>query len=213
MDLPLPEYCERGLAPEFWAEPINALTNAGFLIVGAFFLARGWRAGRMDVALPAALLICVGIGSFLFHTWRNSFTLLLDALPIYLFALTAGWLVFRRVFRGRQWMGVIVAVVLLQVVSLFAPADFLNGSARHLLAVVTLLALAPFVSRALGRVHLIWYLGIVGCYAFAVTMRTIDMALCEGLPMGTHVAWHLGAAAVGFCALRLLELLDQESLP
>src|SRR4051794_41968271 len=64
---PVDLYCER-LDASFWAEPLNAVSNAAFLIAaGAAFL-RWRRAGASD--LPALLLIgvvaVVGIGSFLF---------------------------------------------------------------------------------------------------------------------------------------------------
>ncbi len=58
-------YCER-IDPSFWSEPVNAITNAAFLIAALYM----WRRSR---SLPMAQALCVvlfaiGVGSFLFHT-------------------------------------------------------------------------------------------------------------------------------------------------
>ena len=69
------DYCERGLDPGFWAEPVNAVTNAGFILaglVGLWLLAR--RPGERAKALPLLLILnlfVIGIGSFLFHTYAT----------------------------------------------------------------------------------------------------------------------------------------------
>src|SRR3954464_12359934 len=83
---PVDLYCER-LDAGFGAEPLNAVSNAAFVIAaGAAFL-RWRRAGASDV--PALLLIVVvagvGTGSFLFHTLANRWSELADVLPIAVF--------------------------------------------------------------------------------------------------------------------------------
>ena len=71
----------------FWSEPVNALSNAAFLVAAAIAFARWRRAGASD--LPALLLIAavavVGIGSFLFHTFANRWSRLADVIPIAVF--------------------------------------------------------------------------------------------------------------------------------
>src|SRR3954470_17161172 len=96
---PVDLYCER-LDASFWAEPLNAASNAAFLIAaGAAFL-RWRRAGASD--LPALLLILVvavvGIGSFLFHTLANRWSELADVLPIAVFIYGYFFLAMRRFF-------------------------------------------------------------------------------------------------------------------
>ena len=81
-------YCER-IDGSFWAEPLNAVTNAAFLVaaLAGFWL---WRrqGGRDAVTLVLIeLVFAIGIGSFLFHTVPNRWTLLADVVPIQLFAL------------------------------------------------------------------------------------------------------------------------------
>jgi hypothetical protein len=76
-------YCERGLDPAFWAEPLNALSNAAFLIA-AWWAWRTWRqslqAGQAELGL-VALLAVIGAGSFLFHTFATRWAALADVIP------------------------------------------------------------------------------------------------------------------------------------
>ena len=43
-------YCERGGSPDFWAEPLNAITNAGYLAaaLGGLALVRSSRLSAAD---------------------------------------------------------------------------------------------------------------------------------------------------------------------
>src|SRR3954454_10036771 len=83
---PIDAYCER-IDASFWSEPINALSNAAFLVAAAIAFARWRRAGASD--LPVLFLIAtvavVGIGSFLFHTFANRWSRLADVIPIAVF--------------------------------------------------------------------------------------------------------------------------------
>ncbi|MCC5950335.1 MAG: hypothetical protein JJT89_17925, partial [Nitriliruptoraceae bacterium] len=58
-------YCERGDFG-FWAEPVNAVTNAAFLIAAAVMWPRA-RGVPMAQALVVVLAV-IGVGSFLWHT-------------------------------------------------------------------------------------------------------------------------------------------------
>ena len=40
-------YCER-VGPEFWSEPVNAVTNGAFIIAGIVALVLAMRARRLD---------------------------------------------------------------------------------------------------------------------------------------------------------------------
>ncbi|SDN16912.1 Ceramidase [Methylobacterium phyllostachyos] len=83
---PVRAYCER-TGPDFWAEPVNALSNAGFLLAAAAAARRGSRADPPDRAALAlaGLIAVVGIGSFLFHTLAVTWAMLADVIPIAVF--------------------------------------------------------------------------------------------------------------------------------
>ncbi|MDA7948877.1 MAG: ceramidase [Hyphomicrobiaceae bacterium] len=93
-------YCERALNPDFWAEPMNAMSNLAFLFAAAFAYAdfrnkRPARGGPVIVCL-IFLLMTVGVGSFLFHTYATLWSSLADVIPIAVFVaaymlLTLRW--------------------------------------------------------------------------------------------------------------------------
>ena len=68
----LDNYCER-VGPEFWSEPLNAMTNAAFLIaaLAAFLI---WRRKTPNDLAGFGLIVvlaAIGIGSFLFNTFAK----------------------------------------------------------------------------------------------------------------------------------------------
>ena len=108
-------YCER-LGPEFWAEPLNAVSNAAFLIAAgvAWILAR--RSGRDgDWAVRALVinLFAIGIGSFLFHTFAQRWSGAADVLPIMLFILLYLYLAVVRYIGLPVWAGLLKAAMFL----------------------------------------------------------------------------------------------------
>src|SRR5688572_14997475 len=81
-------YCER-LGPGFWAEPLNALSNISFFIA-AFFawqLAKKYLMFHRGTMILIGLLVCIGTGSFLFHTLAVRWAMLTDTIPILLFQI------------------------------------------------------------------------------------------------------------------------------
>jgi Ceramidase len=189
---PLDGYCERTSAA-YWAEPVNAVTNAAFLIAAVVM----W---RRTEGLPLARAMCVvlaaiGVGSYLFHTHANGFTVALDVGPIlafillYLFAATRDLLGL-----GPRWaMGAVVAFLpyaALTVPLLSAAMPFLGSSAGYAPIPVLLLAYAVALWRrspatAWGIVLGAAILGV------SLTFRTLDGPLCDVLPIGTHFLWHV----------------------
>ncbi|WP_209427225.1 ceramidase domain-containing protein [Pararhodobacter sp. SW119] len=198
---PVNNYCERG-GPEYWAEPINAITNAAFLIAALVMASRlrgqslplGW---AMTVVLAA-----IGFGSFLFHTHANRLTGLMDVLPIlafillYIFAATRDFLGARAWVAGLAVLGFFPFAALL--VPIFARIPGLSVSAGYapipvliLLYAWMLRSRAPDTSRGMARGAEILIVSII--------FRSIDQALCEVFPLGTHFLWHiLNAVMLGW---------------
>ena len=81
-------YCER-TSPDFWAEPVNAVTNLAF-VLAAWMV---WRLARRERALDTGmialigLIVAISLGSFLFHTLASELSRWLDILPIFIFQL------------------------------------------------------------------------------------------------------------------------------
>ncbi len=191
---PIDIYCER-LSPAFWAEPVNAVTNAAFLIA-AFFIYLSWRrAPANDLPVLALILIltAIGIGSFLFHTFADRWSILADVIPITIFIYVYFFFAMRRFFGyGVRTAFVISAIFLATSIAIerVLPAGFLNGSGSYLPALMAILIVGAVVIRRrpeLGRP----VLAAGTIFAVSVTFRSNDMAVCGSIPLGTHFLWHL----------------------
>lgn len=204
---PVQAYCERTDAA-FWSEPVNAATNAAFL-VAALLAARRARGDRPVLAL-AAVVFVVGIGSFLFHTLANRWSMLADVIPIAVFIHGYFGLAMARFF------GLSIAVAGLATLAFGAfglglspaldgltgrdTAALTNGSIDYLPAVLALLGVGlALVRRAPAPGRAVLATGAL--FLVSLAFRTLDRQVCAGLPLGTHFLWH------GLNALVLYRLL------
>ena len=84
-------YCERGTNEALWAEPINAISNAGFILAALIFwqlvLWRPREERSADHYLFVALVFLIGFGSLAFHLYADQGTALADVIPIAVFML------------------------------------------------------------------------------------------------------------------------------
>jgi hypothetical protein len=188
---PIDLYCER-TDPSFWAEPVNAISNAAFLIVAIAAFAQWRRAGTRDipVLLLILLIAVIGIGSFIFHTVATSGAELADTSPIALFIYAYLALALRR-FLKFGWALVAFSLGLFALVSYgeaaSVPPGALNGSHAYLPALVVLLLVGLAAWRQeTGRL----LIGAGAVFALSILFRSLDNALCPVLPLGTHFLWH-----------------------
>ncbi|SON55913.1 Ceramidase [Hartmannibacter diazotrophicus] len=198
MDLwqPVDIYCER-LGPGFWAEPLNALSNLSFVLAGLLGLWLNARHARDGfVALLSAGVIVVGIGSFLFHTFANRLTGLADVIPIWSFVVLYIVFALRRFF-GQSWLRVArtmaIAIVVAFGVMAIVPGDgsgTLNGSLQYLPAILGLVVFSAALSLA-RHAAARYILAATAIFLVSLAFRTVDIAVCEDWPLGTHVFWHL----------------------
>lgn len=212
-------YCER-LDASFWAEPINAVTNAAFLVAAlmAFWL---WRRqeGRDRIALTFILLVfAIGVGSFLFHTMPNRWTVLADVVPIQLFAF--GYFAFAL----SRFLGASGLVTAIGTLAFFGLALALSWAGRAILPAMVA-GSAGYAAFLLGLVGIALamprdpelnrqrkLLALAGAvFAASLTMRSIDGPLCGALPLGTHWLWHLLNALVLYTLLRAALLSGSKS--
>lgn len=195
---PVDNYCER-LDPGFWAEPLNALSNEAFILAAAYGFHLWRRAGARD--WPGlwliAVAVSVGIGSFLFHTFANRWSLLADVLPIAAFIYSYFLLAMRRYLH----LGPAVAILTTAVFAAFnvsferiwfgwLPNVSLNGSVGYIPAALALLAVGALCraagEKAAGRALLL----AAGLFGLSLAFRSMDAASCAALPVGTHFLWH-----------------------
>ena len=203
------EYCER-LGNGFWAEPINALTNAAFVVAAVLLFCRSRRQAKAmhwDIYALMFLLACIGVGSFLWHTFATPWTELADKLPIFAFMfLYLFSCMVRALHVSWYWsLSCLAVFVFLNVaVKQWLPADLLNGSIMYLpalLALLLLLGLASFWQRLSGAKMM---LGVTGLFCISVTFRSVDQFVCDSFPLGTHFLWHLLNALMLYWLMKVL---------
>jgi len=190
-------YCERAGDGAFWAEPANALTNAGFIVAAVLALVMAVRRGRLDG--PVIWLICltfvIGVGSFLFHTFATAWAAIADTAPITIFILSY-FAIALRAYGGRGWGRSLILTLafligMVAVSALLRPLnDALNGSQSYIPAILGLLGVGFWLARR-GHPAGGWLLAVAVIFAGSLTLRALDQRYCDSFALGTHWLWHL----------------------
>ncbi len=184
-------YCER-LGPGYWAEPVNALTNIAFIVAGLLMWHRS--AGRPAGQALSGVLIVIGIGSWLFHTHATAWAAAADSLPILAFALAYIYLANRDFWGWPAWAAALGAAGFIPfaagLIPLVSQVPFLAISAAYwplplLIAIYAVLLRHRHPATARGLA-----IG-AAILCLSLTFRSLDMVVCEALPLGTHFLWHL----------------------
>ena len=193
--MPVDLYCER-TGPEFWAEPVNALTNLVFVAAGLWGV---WEVRKRGTGTAAEVLcwwvVAIGIGSGIFHTFATRLTIWADIIPIATFTLAY------TLFNLRRFMRLSWAKAIALFLAFYAAVGFLtymvpdwlrvatNGSTGYLPPFLALIFFGILCIRAGSPAG--WYNIAAACiFSCAVTCRVIDPLICETFPLGTHFLWH-----------------------
>ena len=187
-------YCERTDA-SYWAEPVNALSNASFFI--AAFLCWRMLEGTRDAGARAlvVVLFAIGVGSWLFHTHAQVWAAVADVVPIQLFILLYLYLATVRFFAQPWWAGVLAVALFVPysivtaqaVAAAFGP---LNSSVGYVPVPILIAAYGTALWRRSPDSAIGLWVG-AGILAVSLVFRTIDQAVCDAFPLGTHWLWHL----------------------
>ncbi len=204
-------YCER-TGPDRDAEPVNALTNAAFLVAA-------WLAWRLDARHPdapqrpliralIATMAIVGLGSFLFHTVGTRWAEWGDVIPILIFMLLYLWLALTAFFQWPSWLK--LAAILPFLAITFAlenrvPGTVLWGGALYVPTVLVLIALGIALRRRESGAATAMF-AATGVFLASFAARTLDMRLCAAFPLGTHFLWHILNATVLYLLVRAVIL-------
>lgn len=200
---PVDIYCER-TGPEFWSEPVNAVTNLAFIVAACFiwYTAQNRRVG----AILAVLVGLIGVGSFLNHTVAQRWAAMSDTLSIALFIVVALWCAGRRI---AHWSPLGAGVFL---VAFFATAGLgatymprvINGGEAYLVPILSVFLFAGIAYRSRREKTARRFLLAGLLLAFSLTARTVDASVCDVLPVGTHFLWHvLNGAALALIGISL----------
>lgn len=207
-------YCERNDL-SYWSEPLNAITNAAFLLAAVWVwpIVRGVKGrGRWLAHALVAVLTAIGIGSFLWHTHATRWAGLADVLPIVIFILIYLFAATRDLLRlGPLWASAAVVVFFPYA----AAVAWLAGQVAGALGLPEPGANGAYFSVAVliagYGLMLLWRAGVgaemgrgahdraagqglligAGILAVSLGFRIADDAVCANFALGTHFMWHV----------------------
>ncbi len=163
------------------------------------------------VVVLCILAFCIGLGSFLFHTFAQRWASIADVVPILLFILAYLFAAAHYLF-GLRWLIAIPAAIIafgLALIAregmlLIATKEQLNGSEGYAPALALLLGSAVILTvmrHPAGR----WIAAASGVFVLSMIARSTDIAVCEAFPLGTHFLWHcLNGLMIGLLLLGMI---------
>jgi len=201
-------YCER-LGYGLWAEPLNALTNAAFIIAAIFAYILAKRKNALDIrSVTLVMLLCaIGVGSTLFHTFATKAMQLSDVLPILFYQIAFIWFYSLYIIRlnAVKTAALFILFMVLTVLSEMAPAYILNGSLSYAPSILFLLGFGVWHLKTKQKEpYMLLLAGTV--FAISLTFRSIDMAVCDNIKVGTHFIWHILNGCVLYLTTRVFIL-------
>ncbi len=195
-------YCERVNA-DFWAEPLNAVTNIAFLIGALGCL---WHAYQKQQVYYSTIWLCfilasIGLGSFLFHSYATRWALLADVIPILIFQLSFLLLYSLLGLRYSWYKSALLCTGFIFLILLFGqmPRQWLNGSLSYAPACCYLLGfgILHYRRKYPARFSLV---AAGALFCLSMMFRASDQAVCHVIPVGTHFVWHiLNALVLSLC--------------
>lgn len=192
-------YCER-TDLTLWSEPVNAVTNAAFIIAALIMIFR-----TRDVAGArwlCVILLAIGVGSFLFHTTATAWAALADTAPIGLFILLYLFLVNRDVVGWPLWGVVLGTLAFIPYAALVVPVvnqiPFFAISNFYWTVPLLLVIYGIWLRRRVPETARGLLIG-AAILSSSITLRSLDEILCPVWPIGTHFGWHvLNAIMLGY---------------
>ena len=193
MDLtkPIDIYCER-LDSSIWAEPINAVTNVAFVVAAIIMWFRC--KNLVEGKVLAVLLFSIGCGSFLFHTFAQTWAAIVDVTSILIFILAY---IFVANHRFLVWskLASIAGVILFfpyqfLLVSMLSNFQLFGSSVQYIPIAILIFIYAALLRKSEQNLsHGLFVGATVLCVSIFV--RTIDEPMCQVVSMGTHFFWHI----------------------
>lgn len=184
-------YCER-LDVGIWAEPINAVTNFAFILAAIIMWIRCKNLGECRIL--AFLLFSIGCGSFLFHTFAQTWAAILDVTPILIFILTYIYAANRRFLVWSKRMSITGVILFLPyqflVVSILSSIQFLGSSAQYVPVAILIFFYSALLHKSKTNLSRELFVGAT-ILSLSIFARTIDEPLCLIVSVGTHFIWHI----------------------
>ncbi len=194
---PLDQYCERtGIG--LWNEPVNLLSNAGFVISGLLIFkllkSNHYKQQPVGSKFLASMMIVIGIGSALFHSFANVWSMWADVIPITIFVLSYLFLFLRYTAGASIQKAVVLLVsfgVLSALLTMISDHQIANGGEAYFGVWTALFGISCFYAGRRQPLNQ-WRVALAAAaFTGSLFLRTIDLKYCDSWPIGTHVFWHL----------------------
>ena len=189
---PLDIYCER-VGAGYWAEPLNAVSNAAFVIAA---LVMWWRVRGEGLPLATALcavLAIIGVGSYLWHTHAQVWAVMVDSGAIAVFTVLFVFAANRDFLGLPLWQAAGATALFFPyaavTVPIFERLPFFAISSGYWPLPLLMVIYAALLRRrapATGRGLLI----AAALVTVSLILRSLDEPLCAAIPVGTHFLWH-----------------------
>jgi len=200
-------------------EPLNMLSNMLFLLV-AFALIRYYRThpdlkGKWiwDLHILTGLVMLIGIGSTVFHSFPSPTTELMDIIPIVLFIVLFFISIIVRVGRTGPFETVICLMAFVFTTHFFVTQfpNAMNDSIGYLSSMGALVMIAIYLHMlrrpSSHQFLLAALLGVISLF-----FRSVDNEVCDVIPIGTHFLWHtLNAALIYVVMKQLIRNVNREA--
>lgn len=189
------DYCER-IDASFFAEPINAFTNIFFIIAAYLsyvYLQKSSSKVQTQncVHILSNILVYIGVGSFLWHTFAAAWAELADVILITIFIYVYLFGFVRLVLEKKKSVAISALIafsVLNYSITKYTDPNFLNGSIAYAPALLSLLTLALLARK---KKRFSFLLLAILLFLLSLVFRSIDFIVCEFLSFGTHFLWHI----------------------
>ena len=193
MDLfkPIDIYCER-LDIGIWAEPINAVTNVAFILASIFMWLRC--KNLVEGRILSFLLFSIGCGSFLFHTFAQTWAAILDVTAILIFILTYILFANRRFLAWSKMVSLIGVILFFPYQLLFASIlsniQFFGSSVQYIPVAILIFIYSGLLRKSEPNLSRGLFIG-ASILCLSIIFRTIDEPFCSISLVGTHFVWHI----------------------
>ena len=193
MDLskPIDIYCER-LDIGIWAEPINAVTNVAFILASIFMWLRC--KNLVEGRVLSFLLFSIGCGSFLFHTFAQTWAAILDVAAILIFILTYIFIANRSFLAWSKMVSVFGVILFfpyqLLLANILSNIQFFGSSVQYIPVAILIFIYSGLLRKTEPNLSRGLFIGAI-ILCLSIVFRIIDEPLCSILSVGTHFVWHI----------------------
>lgn len=204
-------YCENALGP--LAQPANVFSALLYIFFGVWLWGKGRLEDSASLMMVSFLTIMHGASSVYWHISDEPAGLALDIFSAMVLAGFLAVLLFYKVLEWPLWTGFIGALSMLY--GCYALRDegipILTQNGGAFIPAFFFLAFVALFAERRHHVQAVYILCSAYALVFGVFFRSIDIAVCGSVPVGTHFMSHICAViAIVYIVRALLESVHEK---